>query len=70
MDRVRAALRQAGFAAGETEHAISAVGVFTIGHVLSETGGAGVRAAAFRFGLDALLDGIAPHARSKPHSKR
>ncbi|HZS39857.1 MAG TPA: TetR/AcrR family transcriptional regulator C-terminal domain-containing protein [Polyangia bacterium] len=65
LERVRAALDEAGFLAADAEHAISAVGVFTIGHVLSETG-SGPRAAAFRFGLEALLDGLAPHARPRP----
>jgi TetR/AcrR family tetracycline transcriptional repressor len=66
--RVWAALGAAGFSARDAEKAIVAVGVFTIGCVLAETqGGPAVDArsprqpgaAEFRFGIDALLAGIA-----------
>jgi AcrR family transcriptional regulator len=64
-------LEQDGFSRADAEKAVTAIGIFTIGHALSETQGrqapeptaprqAGQ--ATFDFGLTALLDGIAGHA--------
>jgi TetR/AcrR family tetracycline transcriptional repressor len=68
----QAALEASGFSPRDAERAIHAVGVFTLGHALSEAGGDPFRDGAspprarleeFRFGLNALVDGLAPHAR-------
>ncbi len=82
MERISGALLQAGFGATDAEYAVAAVGVYTIGHVLSETGereldrdhpelrpAPRARAAAFRYGLDALLDGLAARARAAAKKK-
>jgi len=67
VERVRAALVEAGFSAAEAEQAIYVVGMFTIGHAIFDVGGthrAAARASerrrssSYRFGLEALLDGI------------
>ncbi len=54
--RVEGALLAAGFAAADAERAISVVGMFTIGHALFDASTRNEE--IFRFGLDALLDGI------------
>jgi AcrR family transcriptional regulator len=71
IERVRAALEEARFAPEHIGKAIVAVGVFTIGHVLGEILGEQSTLPGspsqpgeeeFRFGLDALLDGMGKHA--------
>lgn len=54
--RVHGAFLGAGFSARDAERAIMVVGMFTIGHAVFEKHER--RDATFRFGLDALLDGI------------
>lgn len=54
--RVEGALLAAGFASADAERAIYVVGMFTIGHALFEASTRNEE--IFRFGLDALLDGI------------
>jgi AcrR family transcriptional regulator len=70
---VLAALGEAGFSARDSEKTIISVGVFTIGCVLAETQGAEDPEsiprpgnAEFRFGLDALITGIAVNQGRKP----
>ncbi len=67
---VRDALVAAGFAAGDADKAVVEVGIFTVGHALTEANGRApthersprqAGAAEFRFGLTALLDGIGRH---------
>jgi AcrR family transcriptional regulator len=73
--RTMMALVQAGFSARDAEKSIISVGVFTIGCVLAETQGAASDhpesprqpgQAEFRFGLDALITGIAVNQGRKP----
>jgi TetR/AcrR family tetracycline transcriptional repressor len=61
LERVRAAMSAAGFAEGDIHNAIHVVGMFTIGHVIFETSNRDKpgRDATFRFGLEALLEGVA-----------
>jgi len=68
--RARAALLDAGFAPVDAEKGINVVGMFTIGHVLFEINARAAatgkqRDATFRFGLEALLDGVA-HLNAAP----
>ncbi|MDB4970815.1 MAG: TetR family transcriptional regulator [Myxococcales bacterium] len=62
IERIGTAFARARFSPAETEQAIYVVGMFTIGHAIFEANGtdgeARRRAALFRFGLEALLDGI------------
>ena len=79
---VRDALVAAGFAADHADKAVVAIGIFTVGHALAEANGRApthersprpAGPAEFRFGLTALLDGIARHRqppKSKPQSPR
>jgi AcrR family transcriptional regulator len=74
VERARAALERDGFAPKTIGPAIIAVGVYTLGHVMGE---ANARpspnpmlppppgAAEFEFGLEAMLDGLAKHARRR-----
>jgi AcrR family transcriptional regulator len=74
--RALAALDDAGFRAQDAHKAMAAVGLYTIGHCLGETQGvpserhgvpAGPGQAEFRFGIEALLEGISRHAgKNKP----
>jgi TetR/AcrR family transcriptional regulator, tetracycline repressor protein len=76
--RVQDAMAHAGFRPAEIEQAIYVVGMFTIGHAIFDAQGAHRaaeraddrrRAATFRFGLEALLDGIArAHRRPRRQS--
>ncbi|HEX9103160.1 MAG TPA: hypothetical protein VF997_13205, partial [Polyangia bacterium] len=54
--RVQGALLGARFSAVDADRAIYVVGMFTIGHAIFEKSER--RDDTFRFGLDALLDGI------------
>jgi AcrR family transcriptional regulator len=54
--RVQGALLGAQFSADEADRAILVVGMFTVGHAVFEK--SAQLDATFRFGLDALLDGI------------
>jgi AcrR family transcriptional regulator len=74
LETTRGLLIQAGFSRGDADKAMVEIGIFTIGHALSETQGhqsaqpgaprlAGQ--AEFDFGLEALLDGISAHARPR-----
>jgi TetR/AcrR family tetracycline transcriptional repressor len=54
--RVHGSLLGAQFSAGDAERAVYVVGMFTIGHAIFEKSER--RDATFRFGLEALLDGI------------
>jgi AcrR family transcriptional regulator len=65
IDHARDAIVAAGLPADAAEHGIRVAGIFTIGHVLFEAHSGKRQEASFRFGLDALLDGIA-HTRSEP----
>ena len=66
VERVAAAMHHAGFRPSESEQAIYVVGMFTIGHAIfdsndrpSSAGGARKhKSTTFRFGLEALLDGV------------
>jgi AcrR family transcriptional regulator len=71
IESVWTVLEQAGFSRGDAEKAITEIGIFTIGHTLTETQGrqsphlgsprhAGQ--AEFDFGLTALLDGFGRYA--------
>ncbi len=65
--RVQGALLGARFGAGEMERAIYVVGMFTIGHAIFERSRAS--GDTFRFGLEALLDGIErDHRKSRRSS--
>ena len=64
--RVHGAFLGAGFSARDAERAIMVVGMFTIGHAVFEKHER--RDATFRFGLDALLDGIERDQRA--HRRR
>ncbi|HEX6836039.1 MAG TPA: TetR/AcrR family transcriptional regulator C-terminal domain-containing protein [Polyangia bacterium] len=64
--RVHGALLGAGFSARDTERSVMVVGMFTIGHAVFEKHER--RDATFRFGLDALLDGIERDQRA--HRRR
>lgn len=71
--RVLAALVEAGFSDRDAEKTLITVGVFTIGCVLAETQGSQDPAsprqpgnAEFRFGIDALITGIAVNQGRKP----
>jgi AcrR family transcriptional regulator len=77
--RAHAALCAAGFSPRDAERAIHAVGVFTLGHALSESGGDSLADGAspprarqdeFRFGLTALLDGLSQRARPRRRRPR
>ncbi len=86
IESVWTVLEQAGFSRGDAEKAITEIGIFTIGHTLTETQGrqsphhGSPRHAGqpeFDFGLTALLDGFSryagaakPPARSRPASSR
>jgi AcrR family transcriptional regulator len=85
VDAARAALERAGFAADVAAQAVMLVGVFTLGHVLGEAHGEGRTsvalngapneetsgAAAFEFGLEVILDGLAARLGAKhPETKR
>lgn len=67
LERVRAAMARDGFSSGDTHNAIYVVGMFTIGHVIFETGSRvqpeASRNVTFGFGLEALLDGVARKAK-------
>ena len=68
LERVRAAMVQAGYGDGDAMNAIYVVGMFTIGHVIFETPTTPRARAAtrtFRFGLEALLDGIAAQHKTE-----
>jgi AcrR family transcriptional regulator len=79
LERVRTAMRQAGFSDGDIETAVYSVGMFTIGHAIFEVSNADEgergprRETTFRFGLEALLDGAAAKesaaAKDKPRAK-
>ena len=75
VERVAMAMQQAGFRPSETEQAIYVVGMFTIGHAIFDSndrpGGATPaelkqKNASFRFGLEALLDGVARNEKRPP----
>jgi AcrR family transcriptional regulator len=61
LERVRHVMSDAGFAESDIVNAIHVVGMFTIGHVIFETSNRDKpgRDVTFRFGLEALLDGVA-----------
>ncbi len=63
VERVRGALLAGGFSARDAERAIMVVGMFAIGHAVFEKRER--RDATFRFGLDALLDGIEREQRAR-----
>ena len=75
LDRVRAAMTAAGYDEGQVLNAIYVVGMFTIGHAIFETANSGDdargprRESTFRFGLEALLDGVAAERPHKPRRK-
>jgi AcrR family transcriptional regulator len=68
LERVRAAMAGAGFAETDIINAIYVVGMFTIGHVIFETSNRERpnRDTTFRFGLEALLDGVARNEKRPP----
>jgi AcrR family transcriptional regulator len=79
IESVWTVLEQAGFTRGDAEKALTEVGIFTIGHALTETHGrqsphlgsprhAGQ--AEFDFGLTALLDGFGRYADAGPPPRR
>ena len=60
--RVEEAFLQAGFSAADADRGVRVVGMFTIGHAIFEKSAR--NEATFRFGLEALLDGIARDQKS------
>jgi TetR/AcrR family transcriptional regulator, tetracycline repressor protein len=76
LERVRAAMVQAGYGDSDVMNAIYVVGMFTIGHVIFETANenddarAPRRESTFRFGLESLLDGVAAQHKTTPRRKR
>lgn len=76
---VRDALVAAGFSAEHADKAVVEVGIFTVGHALTEANGRApthersprpAGAAEFRFGLTALLDGITRHRQPPAQTAR
>jgi AcrR family transcriptional regulator len=65
VSRVEGALLAAGFDDADVERAVYVVGMFTIGHALFEQSTRNEE--TFRFGLEALLDGV---ERELKHSRR
>jgi AcrR family transcriptional regulator len=70
--RVSAAMAAVGFSEGDIDVAIHVVGMFTVGHVIFETSNSDKpgREATFRFGLEALLDGVAQNEKPKGRTRK
>jgi len=75
IERIWRELERAGFEVDDAKRAVIVVGIFTVGHALSEAHsepaahlGApeGPGHAEFQFGLEAMLDGIARRASGRP----
>lgn len=66
--RVEEAFLQAGFSAADADRAVRVVGMFTIGHAIFEK--TARNESTFRFGLEALLDGIARDQREQKSKRK